>query len=632
MDSNKVQQILDKIKDVKIAVYGDLCLDAYWILAPDGGEISVETGLKTEVVDHHYYSLGGASNIIANIAALKPAYIKAIGVTGNDIFGTELIRKLKEIGVDTGSIVIQNENFDTMTYVKRYNNSNEEPRVDFGFFNIRSQETNNTILSHIREALENCDVLIFNQQVQGSIDDEFIKGANKLFDLYNDKIVVFDSRHFGKRFKNIYRKANQTEVALLNDAELNDAEIISPAKLESYSRNLFSLSGKPVFITCGSNGIAVYDKDGLQSVPGIQILKKLDTVGAGDTVTSAISLCLGAKISPIEAAEFANLAAGVTVQKLFQTGTASAEEISEISSDPDYIYRPYLANDIRQAKYLDNSEIEICSQNLPEFKNIEHIVFDHDGTISTLRQGWEQVMEPVMVKAILGECYQNADETLYHKVLNRVRDYIFKSTGIETLVQMEALVELVKEFGIVPQSGILDRYGYKEIYNNALMNIVNHRIDKFKKGELSIDDFTVKGSIAFLKALRKKGVKLYLVSGTDEVDVKTEAGILGYSGLFDGGIYGALNDTKTSTKKRVIRRIIKENKLDESKMAAFGDGPVELRESVKVKGIAVGVASDEVRRFGLNTEKRVRLIKAGAHIIIPDFSDKLHLYKLFGCE
>ena len=98
MEPSYVQQILDKITKVKVAVYGDLCLDAYWILNPQGGEISVETGLQTQVVNSHYYSLGGASNIIANVAALKPAYIQAIGVIGNDIFGRELIPQRVIIG------------------------------------------------------------------------------------------------------------------------------------------------------------------------------------------------------------------------------------------------------------------------------------------------------------------------------------------------------------------------------------------------------------------------------------------------------------------------------------------------------------------------------------------------------
>ena len=75
----------------------------------------------------------------------------------------------------------------------------------------------------------------------------------------------------------------------------------------------------------------------------------------------------------------------------------------------------------------------------------------------------------------------------------------------------------------------------------------------------------------------------------------------------------------------IINKIIKENNLKGNELVVFGDGPVEIKECIKARGIAIGVASDEVRRFGLNREKRTRLIKSGAQIIIPDFSqsDKL---------
>ena len=68
-----------------------------------------------------------------------------------------------------------------------------------------------------------------------------------------------------------------------------------------------------------------------------------------------------------------------------------------------------------------------------------------------------------------------------------------------------------------------------------------------------------------------------------------------------------------------------ENNLHGSELAVFGDGPVEIRECRKREGIAVGIASDEIRRHGLDLEKRTRLIKAGAHLVVPDFSqfDKL---------
>ena len=62
-------------------------------------------------------------------------------------------------------------------------------------------------------------------------------------------------------------------------------------------------------------------------------------------------------------------------------------------------------------------------------------------------------------------------------------------------------------------------------------------------------------------------------------------------------------------------------------LVAFGDGPVEMRETVKCGSYAVGIASDEIRRFGMNDDKRTRLICAGAKAIIPDFSQGDLLWK-----
>lgn len=233
-----------------------------------------------------------------------------------------------------------------------------------------------------------------------------------------------------------------------------------------------------------------------------------------------------------------------------------------------------------------------------------------------------------MIKAILGDKYETASETLYHKVRNRVLDYIDKSTGIQTIVQMETLVEMVKEFGVVGPDKIPDKFGYKEIYNRHLMELVNQRIERFKRGELDINDYTIKGALAFLKELRQKGIKLYLASGTDRQDVIAESKALGYAELFDGGIYGGLGDVTRYSKKMVIEKIMTENNLQGPQLAVFGDGPVEMRECRKRDGLAIGIASDEIRRHGLNIEKRTRLIKAGAHIIVPDFSLHETLVKL----
>ena len=573
-------------------------------------------------------SSGESPACAAALAALEPAAIQVVGVIGDDIFGRELIHQLHKLGVDTTYIVVQKESFDTVTFGKPYLESKEEPRIDFGFFNRRTEATDEALLDGIKNALESADAMIVNQQVPGSITNEsFIDRANALFKESTDKVVLLDSRHYGHKFKNIYRKTNDLEAARLNDVDAKLDDVLMLDDVKRYAQNLYQQFNKPAFLTRGPRGIVTVDSDGVHEVPGIQLLKKLDIVGAGDTVTSALALCLGAGVRPAEAAEFANFAGAVTVQKLFQTGTASGPEILEVGRDADYIYQPELASDRRKARYHSHSEIELCCELVPSTR-IKHAVFDHDGTISTLRQGWEQIMAPVMIKAVLGDEYETADETLYHKVRKRVADYIDKSTGIQTIVQMEALVEMVREFGVVGPDRILDEFGYKEIYNEHLCELVGKRIEKFQRGELDINDYTIKGALEFLEALRQRGIKLYLASGTDRQDVVAESEALGYARLFDGGIYGSVGDITKYSKKMVIEKIMSENNLQGPELAVLGDGPVEIRECRKRGGIAVGIASDEIRRHGLSTEKRTRLVKAGAHIIVPDFSQHKKLIRL----
>ena len=60
----------------------------------------------------------------------------------------------------------------------------------------------------------------------------------------------------------------------------------------------------------------------------------------------------------------------------------------------------------------------------------------------------------------------------------------------------------------------------------------------------------------------------------------------------------------------------------------IGDGPVEIIEGRRVGALCIGVASDEIRRHGINYSKRTRLIRAGAHIVIPDFSQLEQLLQI----
>jgi len=119
-------------------------------------------------------------------------------------------------------------------------------------------------------------------------------------------------------------------------------------------------------------------------------------------------------------------------------------------------------------------------------------------------------MAPMMIKAILGEKYQEADESTYSKVKSAVNQLIDKTTGVQTLKQMKILAGLVAEFGFVPEDQILNEFGYKEIYNDALIEMVRKREEKLQKGELSIEDLVIKNATFFIKTLYDKGLNFIL--------------------------------------------------------------------------------------------------------------------------
>lgn len=629
MKTGSVREVIEAIKHARIGVLGDFCLDAYWFVDEAGSEISIETGLPTRTIRQQKYSLGGAGNVAANLASMEIRDIRAFGFIGNDAFGSEMVKLMKEAGIGTDNLLIQDQEWATHVYIKPISGNNEGSRIDFGNFNRLSEESAGILIKNLTENLDSLDLIIINQQVISGVHTDYFR--SKLIEVISrngDKIFIADSRNYAGSFTGAFRKMNDIEASHQCGIEKKPGDIISLDEIKKVAEELYERYGKPLFITRGSRGSLSIDEKGITLIPGLMILSKTDTVGAGDSYLAGVSAALAAGYDTRTAAELGNFVAGVTVRKLYQTGTASPEEIIAIGQDPDYIYNPEIAEDPRRAHYPDNTDIEIITSRKNDM-NIRHAIFDNDGTVSTLREGWELIMSPMMVRAVLGKRYGDADESTFRKVKVRVDEFIDKTTGIQTLMQMKIMLGLIREFGFVAEDEMLDEHGYKEIYNYDLMQMVKKREEKLLRGELSPEDLTMKGSIPFLERLCNSDIKLYLTSGTDEGDVKHEASVLGYGHLFEGRIYGATGDIRIEAKRILLEGIIDTIGVSEAKtIVTFGDGPVEIRETTKRGGFATGVASNELRRHGLNTAKRERLIKAGADIIVPDFSQADHLLKL----
>lgn len=259
---------------------------------------------------------------------------------------------------------------------------------------------------------------------------------------------------------------------------------------------------------------------------------------------------------------------------------------------------------------LIDSGIEIVNSRLI-CGRFRFVLFDFDGTLSLIREGWPQVMIPMMVEVLRQTGTQESAEEL----TAHVEEFVMRLNGKQTIYQMIQLAEEVQKRGKTP----LEPLQYKHQYHDRLMQRIHGRLESLESGTATPADWTVPGSHALLESLRRRGQTLFLASGTDLKYVRREAELLQLHPYFEPNIFGALDDYKNFSKKIVIERILRENHLQGEELLGFGDGYVEIEEIKRAGGVAVAVASDETRRQGVNEWKRNRLLRAGADIVIPDY-------------
>jgi phosphoglycolate phosphatase len=159
-----------------------------------------------------------------------------------------------------------------------------------------------------------------------------------------------------------------------------------------------------------------------------------------------------------------------------------------------------------------------------------HVLFDFDGTLSLIREGWPQVMTPMFVEllpALPGESEKRRRQICW--------DDIMRLNGKQTIYQMIQLAERIKERGGHPR----DPLWYKHEYLRRLDERIHSRREAIRRKEKQADDFLVHEARAFLDELHRRGLPLYLASGTDENFVRIEAELLGLNRYFGTHIYGA---------------------------------------------------------------------------------------------
>jgi phosphoglycolate phosphatase-like HAD superfamily hydrolase len=237
-------------------------------------------------------------------------------------------------------------------------------------------------------------------------------------------------------------------------------------------------------------------------------------------------------------------------------------------------------------------------------------LFDFDGTISLIRSGWMDVMVPMMVEVLLDLKTGETEEELRAVV----EEFVWKLTGKQTMYQMIEFAAQVEKRGGLP----LDPLAYKRTYLERLHERIRDRLEELRGGA-DPEKYLVPGARALLESLKERGLKMYLASGTDQAYMREEARLLDVTRYFGGGVYGALDDYKSFSKRILIQQLIASAEVRGHEFLGFGDGYVEIENVKEVGGVAIGVASLEPECRAVDEWKRRRLAGVGADFIIANF-------------
>jgi phosphoglycolate phosphatase len=250
--------------------------------------------------------------------------------------------------------------------------------------------------------------------------------------------------------------------------------------------------------------------------------------------------------------------------------------------------------------------------------DITHVLFDFDGTLSLIRQGWPEVMVPMFVAA-MPRLPGESDDDLRQLVL----DDIMRLTGKQTIYQMIQLADRIRQRGGEPREPL----EYKHEYLRRLQQRIAGRVAGLRSGAIRPDELLVHAVRPLLEHLQSRGLQLYLASGTDERDVRREAELLDVTKYFGPHIYGAQDDYRQFSKQLVIERILRDHGIAGRQLLSFGDGYVELENTKQAGGLAVAVASDEAANGSGRVDpwKRERLLSVGADAVIPDYREAIAL-------
>jgi rfaE bifunctional protein kinase chain/domain len=322
--TDKVRSIQAAQKRPSVLVIGDLMIDHYiWGSAT---RLSPEAPVPVVNVKTESTTLGGAGNVVQNLVALG-ANVTLAGVIGNDAAGIQLIEILESEGVETNTIIKDNDR-PTTVKTRVLVGSHQLVRVDREVTDAVSQQMEDQLVNKLSANIANADIVILSDYNKGLFSPALTQRLIKIANGHQKKVVIDPKGLNYEKYKGAYIiKPNRKELAEAAKTE----KISNITDLQNAAKTIFRQTGTEyLIVTLSEEGMAIVTEQSSKLIP-VKATEVFDVTGAGDTVIATIAYFIALGLPVDEACELANHAAAIVIRHVGSAVTTIDEIIKDMN-------------------------------------------------------------------------------------------------------------------------------------------------------------------------------------------------------------------------------------------------------------------------------------------------------------
>lgn len=323
-----LRELLDRFSDVKILVVGDVMLDRYWWGSVS--RISPEAPVPVVKLEKTSVTAGGAANVALNISGLG-ARAFLIGSVGDDAESRALSQILEDRNVSS-EFLFKTKGKPTIVKTRIVAHNQHVVRIDQEESAEIDAYDEKKIWRLIERVLEQVDLVVVSDYAKGLLTETLLTRLITQSIGMGKKILVDPKGKDFTKYKNAtVLTPNRREA--IDACGLEDKDHLDLT--QAGKKLLETLNLETLLITQGEKGMSLFRKNANSLYFPASARKVYDVTGAGDTVIASFAVAVAANLDYEQAAEIANLAAGLVVEEVGTTVITKEKLTEHLSKNPE---------------------------------------------------------------------------------------------------------------------------------------------------------------------------------------------------------------------------------------------------------------------------------------------------------